>query len=338
MGIFTYIGTSFESSISSFVATTASGVIGLITPVVLTAVTLYFTITAYMIMAGRISDPLGDVMIKGAKIALIAMVGLSTGNFMNYVVGAAQGLEGDFLGAMGSSAGNIYELLDNSWTQGYENVAKIWAQVGDMDLLTEASGLIALFIAGLIASISLAVLCSVAAGTVMIAKISLVVVLGFGPLFICALMFPTTANYFSSWLNTVLTYIFTSVIAIAFLVIFLQVYMHYNDFMTADLTAENMDAEGSIQNIIYGGMCFLIVSVVSIAGMRQVPSIASSLVGGMGLQSASLASMLKPATKGTLDTAKKVGKAASSSASFVRSQMASQTRSQQVKQRYISKV
>lgn len=132
MGIFTSIGTTFESSISSFTATTASGVIGMITPVVLIAVTLYFTITGYMIMAGRISEPLGDVMIKGAKIALIAMVGLSTGTFMTYVAGAAHGLEGDFLNAMGSPAVSVYQLLDDSWEQGYTNIAKTFAQAGDL--------------------------------------------------------------------------------------------------------------------------------------------------------------------------------------------------------------
>ena len=55
MGIFTEIGNDFESAIGSFVSGTASNVIDLIAPWVLISVTIYFLITGYMVMAGRIS-------------------------------------------------------------------------------------------------------------------------------------------------------------------------------------------------------------------------------------------------------------------------------------------
>lgn len=306
MSLFTTIGTTFESSISSFTATTASGVIGMITPLILIGVTLYFTITGYMIMAGRISEPLGDVMIKGAKISLIAMVGLSTGTFMTYVAGAAHGLEGDFLNAMGSSATNVYQLLDNSWEQGYANVAQIFAEASDKSFLTEASAMIALFFAGIIGVLALAALSGIGAGIVMVAKMSLVVVLGFGPLFICALMFPATANWFNSWLSAVLKYVFTSAFVSAFLIIFINLFLHYNNYMSQDLSAINMDAEGSIQTIIYGCVSFLIVALISIYGMREVPGIAAALAGGVASGATSITSMMSNSVRSITSPAKSV--------------------------------
>ena len=301
MGVFTSIGTTFESSISSMTASTASGVIGLITPVVLTAVTLYFTITGYMIMAGRISEPLGDVMIKGAKIALIAMVGLSTGNFMTYVVGAAHGLEGDFLGAMGSSAGNIYQLMDNSWEKGYVAVSSAFTEAGDLNFLTEAAKMIVLLLAGLVGLAGLVALCAIGAGIVMLAKMALVVVLGFGPLFVCALMFPTTVQWFSHWLSSVLNYVFTSVIVGAFLLIFINIFVAQVDFLSTDFA--NSDAEGFASTVLLDCVQLFLIAIVSAYSMMQVPAVAAALAGGVSIGAQSITSMVKGAVTNTTSVA-----------------------------------
>lgn len=297
MGVFSSIGTTFESSISSFTATTASGVIGLITPVVLTAVTLYFTITGYMIMAGRISEPLGDVMIKGAKIALIAMVGLSTGNFMTYVVGAAHGLEGDFLSAMGSPSGNIYQLMDDSWEKGYMAVSTAFTEAGDLNFLTEASKMLVLLLAGLLGLAGLVALCAVGAGIIMLAKMALVVVLGFGPLFVCALMFPATVQWFSGWLSSVLNYIFTSVIVGAFLIIFINIFVTQVDFLSTDFA--NTDAEGFASTVLLDCVQLFLIAVISAYSMMQVPPVAAALAGGVSIGAQSLTSMVKGAVNNT---------------------------------------
>ena len=350
MGIFSSIGTTFESSISSFTATTASGVIGMITPLVLIAVTLYFTITGYMIMAGRISEPLSDVMIKGAKIALIAMIGLSTSTFMTYVAGAAQGLEGDFLNAMGSPAVSVYQLLDNSWEQGYTNVSQLFEEASDKNFLTEAPAIIALFFSGIAGILALVALCSIGAGIVMVAKMSLVVVLGFGPLFICALMFPATANWFNSWLSAVLKYVFTSAFVSAFLIIFINLFLHYNNYMTQDLTPANMDADGSIQNIIYGCVSFLIVAVIAVYGMKEVPGIAAALAGGVASGATSLTSMMSNSVRSVSSPAKSAAGATTTAAKMTygaaniasrgalgRAGQATSTRLQNISDRYMKR-
>ncbi len=309
MGVFTTIGTTFESAISGFTATTASGVIGMIAPVVLIGVTLYFTITGYMIMAGRISEPLADVMIKGAKIALIAMVGLSTGDFMTYVVGAATGLEKDFLSAMGSGSNNIYQLMDDAWTKGIDIVGIAFEQAGDKNFLTEAGAIIVLTLSGAIGIIGLVAICTIGAGIVMMAKMALVVVLGFGPLFVCALMFPTTANWFYGWLSAVLNYIFTTVVTSAILLIFINIFSNYVSQFA--LVFDNMDVEGAGQMVLLYCVVLLLVSLISAFVTYQAPSIAAAMAGGVAMGATSLMTM---ASKSSSNVIQPAGKAAASTA------------------------
>ena len=301
MGVFQTIGTTFESAISGFTATTASGVIGLIAPMILVGVTLYFTITGYMIMAGRISEPLADVMIKGAKIALIAMVGLSTGDFMTYVAGAATGMEREFLSAMGSSSGNIYQLMDDSWTKGYDAVSLAFEQAGDKSFMTEAGAIIVLTLAGVIGIIGLIAICAIGAGIVMMAKMALVVVLGFGPLFVCALMFPATANWFNGWVSAVLNYVFTSVIVGVFLIIFINIFTGYVEGLSN--TFSDTSAEGFGQTVLLYCVVLLLVAVVSAYATMQVPAIAAAMAGGVSVGATSLTTMMRQSYATTQNTA-----------------------------------
>lgn len=309
MGVFSIIGNTFESSISSFVSSTSSGVISTIAPWVLTGVTLYFLITGYMVMAGRISDSLSDILIKGSKIALVAMVGLSTGDFMNYVAGGATGLERDLLSAIGAH-GNIYEVMDSSWEKGWAAVNMAFEKAGELNGLTEFSAIIMLMIAGAIGCVGLIAICSVGAAIVLMSKMALVVALGFGPLFICALMFPATAGFFDSWLRTVLNYIFTSVIIACFLVIFINIFATFINSMS--IAMADSDSEGFVSGVLFHCVVILLVAVISTFACMQVPSIASSLVGGVALSAVSLTGMVGRSTTSVKSAISGTGQAASS--------------------------
>ena len=290
--MFSKIGNTFEAAIGSFVSGTAANIIGLIAPWVLTGVTIYFLITGYMIMAGRISEPLSDIMIKGAKIALIAIVGLNSGLFMSYVADAMAGLEKDLLGAVGGQgATSIYSILDNAYDKGWDALAQAFQMAGELSFMSEAGAILMLFLTGIIGIVGLVTITCIGAGIVMLAKMALVVVLGLGPLFICCLMFPATAGWFDSWLKTCLNYIFTTVIAAAFIIIFMKVYMQVINGLT-DLFASGTDAEGLANGALAYSVLILIVAIVASYITFQVPTIASNLVGGLGVSAHSLTSML----------------------------------------------
>lgn len=289
MGIFTEMGNGFEASISSLVQSSASGVIGMVTPLLLIGVTLYFTITGYMIMAGRISEPLSDVMIKGAKIALVAMVGLSTGSFMSYVVNGAHELEASLLSAIGAN-GSVYQVLDKSWETSSIAISTFFEMAGDLNFMTNFSEIVILFLAGVLGLIGLVAMCFIAAGIIMTAKIALVVVLGLGPLFVCALMFPVTAGWFDSWLRTVLNYVLTTVIVATFLLIFIDIYLGFMTGMSEFMTA-NANKKGVVTEVLFHSVITLLIALVSCFAMLQAPTISAGLAGGVAISAISLTSM-----------------------------------------------
>lgn len=299
MGIFTEIGNDFESAIGSFVSGTASNVIDLIAPWVLISVTIYFLITGYMVMAGRISEPLSDVLIKGSKIALISMAALSAGGFMSYAAGSITGLEKDLLGAVGGKdTTSIYALLDNSYEKGWDATAQAFKKASDLSFMTAAGEIFMLIIIGLIGIAGLVVMTSIAGGIILLSKMAIVVALGLGPLFVCCLMFPATAGWFDSWLKTCLTYVLTAVIVAAFLVIFINVYLGVVDGLTT-LFATGGDSEGATSGALAYSVKILLVTVVSSFAMIQAPNIAASLAGGVSVASMSLTGMLKQASQAT---------------------------------------
>ena len=206
--LFTKMGTTFETAIGSFVSGTASNVIDMIAPWILISVTIYFLVTGYMVMAGRISEPLSDILIKGGKIALIAMIGLNSAQFMNYAVGSITDLEAKLLGAVGGQGtASIYGLLDNSYAKGWDAIAQAFEQASNLSFMTEAASILVLILSGFIGILGLVAVTCVGGFIVILSKMALIVVLGLGPFFICCLMFPATAGWFDSWLKTCLNYV-----------------------------------------------------------------------------------------------------------------------------------
>lgn len=288
MGVFTTIGNTFETAISGFAETTSAGMIGLIFPLVTIAVTLYFTITGYLFMAGRTQDSLPDLMIKGTKIWLVAMVGLNTGNFVRYAI-AIQGLEADFIGAMGGS-GTSFAVLDRLWEKSLDSISQLLTFTGRLNITSIGAIFLALIIILIIAA-CFAFLCSLACGILLLAKCALVIVLGFGPLFVCALMFPITRSWFDGWLRSALTYIFTITIATAVILIFIHVLDNQVTKLNNTLSGLASTTNGALDDCFVATIIICITSLVSGYILRAVPQIAASLVGGVAIGAVSLAQM-----------------------------------------------
>lgn len=289
MGIFTTIGNTFETAISGFAETTSAGMIGLIFPLVTIAVTLYITITGYLFMAGRTQDSLPDLMIKGTKIWLVAMVGLNTGNFVQYAIDGIKGLETDFIGAMGGS-GTSFATLDDMWTKSLDSISQLLTFAGRLNITSIGAIFLALIIILIIAA-SLAFLCSLACGILLLAKCALVIVLGFGPLFVCALMFPVTRSWFDGWIRSALTYIFTITIATAVILIFIRVLDGQVAKLNNTLAGLASTTNGVLDNCFVAAIIICITSLVSGFILRAVPQIAAGLVGGVAIGAVSLAHM-----------------------------------------------
>lgn len=283
MGIYQEIGEKFENATQILVSQSISSIITEITPVVSTGVIIYLLITGFMIIAGRISEPIGDIIIKGIKIIIIATVALNTGKIMSVVVGGINGLEKMFSNAIaGDSGKTVYQILDDNFDTGMLASAQIIEAMLNIDF--DIGAALALFITLLIVLASTILITILAGALYIMTKVSLAVVLGLSPFFIASLFFPVTARWFDSWLSQAINYALTGAI-----IVFLST-LAFSSF--SNLTTEVITQVQSDVSFPATEMGQLIIhSIVCFFAMKQAPSIASGLAGGIGISGVSLLSM-----------------------------------------------
>jgi type IV secretion system protein VirB6 len=207
--LFQWIGGSVDAMLNTFVTQTASNVIFGFQMLVLTGVTLYITLTGYAISTGAVESPFWTFFKQCLKIGIIAAFVMTADGYTSTVVSAMQGLESgiaDIMSSPSATSTNIYQVLDKSVNSGldvaYDMMGKAakreFYEIGQMfwDLINALMMAIAVFLIHL-----------PAAATIIMAKLGLGILLGIGPLFIAALMFPITAPWFDKWFQQAMAFI-----------------------------------------------------------------------------------------------------------------------------------
>ncbi len=291
MAAFETMGTTLENSIANYSQSISSALISSLSPVLLTACTLYFTLKGWMFLTGRAHGAVADTVISAFKISLVAMVGLNTGNFVSMGIGFIDGAESILLSALPGSASSAWDAIDNLWAQIAEAGTSFIGAFNNISSFTEGVGytfLMALLM--LLFLIAAAFLTLASLGVIIVSKITLVIVLGFGPLFICMLMFPLTRTWFDGWLKFCLTLVFTIVMMTALLSLVSEVFGDRLTQLNEHLS--NGMSSGNAGELIVGTFTFCIVCVALATLVKSVPGMASAVTGGVGLSAIGLGAML----------------------------------------------
>ncbi len=292
MGAFESVGNMLEQGISGYSEQISAALIANISPVIFTGVSLYFLLKGWMFLTGRAEGAVADTVISAFKIALISMVGLNTGNFVSWAIGFINGAEELLSSSLPHGAAtNTWRALDNMWQtigQGVEAYFKILASLSWRDfgyaLLLDLM-IIIFFIAGVFLTLA-------ALGVLIVTKLSLVVIVGFGPLFICLLMFPVTKSWFDGWLRSCMNFIFTMVMMAAVISLVTDVFADRMDVISKLVNDEVDVAEGGFANLMIGSFTFLIVCIGLATLVKAIPGMASGIAGGVGMGSVGLGRMV----------------------------------------------
>ena len=86
MGIATSLETGVDTLLNNYVTTKSAAVSAAIAPVALTGVTVYVILMGFAIMRGEAHDSLHTFLWRSFKIAFVAGVALSAGEFQNSVL------------------------------------------------------------------------------------------------------------------------------------------------------------------------------------------------------------------------------------------------------------
>lgn len=221
-------------------------------------ITIYVMFYGYMVLAGKIQEPLPDFVWNLARFSIVIGVLSNMGTYTTYVNEAVHGLRGFLVGDEFSS--NAYSGID----------AKIGAVVNlYAESLENAHG-ISGHLFWIVQCVFMAPLClgvvSYAVGIV-VSEITLIALLAVFPLFLFCYLWGWFKNMFSMWLQ--------AVIGTALFVLFLSVFSKVG-FAIAKYTnnwvANHDGAEAFLSCIMY-----LIAGVVTIYGVKLAGQISMAL-------------------------------------------------------------
>ncbi|HET9239203.1 MAG TPA: type IV secretion system protein [Oligoflexus sp.] len=284
--VFQFIGETVKNATDAFVQPAATNLIFALQMLVLTGVTLYITITGYMIMTGAIESAFWTFAKQCLKIIIIAAFALTIDGYLGGVVDAINGLENGLSQALNSTnqPASIYQVLDQSLGKGLDIVAQCFQKSDDAGVSFGSA--IGWAIAGLIVATGTILMALLGGAVVIVAKFSLAVMFGLGPLFIVSLMFPATARFFDSWFSQVMNYIVTIVI-MGFIMTFAT--------KSFDVFVASADLSGTdILNPMFVSMQIGTLTGVLCWIILQATSMASGLAGGISMAAMGIRHMLAP--------------------------------------------
>ena len=287
MAAFAAFGSGIESQIAGIAESTSTSLISSIYPIIVIALTIYFIARAWSIMLGS-RDSLGGLILTCVKIGFIAWIGLSSGRFIAYAIGGVSGLENLLLSALPNAPASSWAAIDGLWESTAKGVAALWELIGTFGVTRFGEEML-LAVSVITMTILGVLLTSAALGVILTAKVSLVLILGFGPIFVCSLMFKATSGFFHSWLHAVLSTVMTLVLAGAVILLFTGVFSDRIDRIS-ELASASGDSDTFGVWIQLG--ITLVVTLTASSIVRLTPSLAAGIVGGHSMQAAGLGQMV----------------------------------------------
>lgn len=256
-----------------------------ITPVMVLGLTISIMWQGYKIVRGTGGqDHLLDVFFGSLRAFLIFSLCLVGGTYASNIMAMAHELRQGLTTLFSGTEANIYAQLDKALfnaSEAYKNIldyglGHLTIGVGGSDFTGLPAIIGGAFTVGFIILYTI-----VAAINMIIIDFSLAIMFALGPLFIACLSFQGTAQFFNTWLSSILKYIFTAVAITAIVGLGMQVVSNYADALLT-MPPETIDYIGTTLAAVVSSMILIVLTMKGAA-------IGADLSGGMALQIASLA-------------------------------------------------
>ncbi|QOU76439.1 TrbL/VirB6 plasmid conjugal transfer protein (plasmid) [Janthinobacterium sp. HH102] len=245
-GIFTDLMRNIDTGIAQSFSSASQGMTNYILPVGWIMLAISILVWSLMVIEGRIQTPMNDWILKGLSALLILS---AAGQFYSSWISAPLFALPDALASAVSgatSATSALDALSDSLNklimgigQGALEALQSW-NFGGALMLTLSLLLVAA--AGCLLEISCLF-------NMIYAKIGLSIVLGIGPFFVLCLLWPHTKSYFNAWLNTVLYFVFLTVLTTMIMVLFINIANHFMSKLMGAIAAQNGFLEVTLANI-----------------------------------------------------------------------------------------
>lgn len=267
--MFTQLFGAIDTATATYVTDISSKAVAVITPFVSVGLTIAFIVYGLLIMRGAIDMPVSGFLSRCLRVSIITSIALTTGLYQPEIANIIKELPNDLLSALIKNPLNndqLANLLDRTAQNGFDSAVRIFEESAFFDTDGLLYGLF-----GIIILLATSFLVAIGGAFILLAKIALVLLVGLGPLFIIALLWQPTYQFFERWVAQILSYtIFIVLLATVF-----SFMMHIFANYTNDIRLNRY------QNIGYtiGGV--LILSILFIVLLLKISTIASSLAKGI---------------------------------------------------------
>jgi type IV secretion system protein VirB6 len=275
LDIFSWLFSEFDTVLDSYISSTASEIAAAITPVAWIMFGIYVVAWGISMIRGLIEEPVTDGLMRLVKIAVVLGIALNVGRYQEFAVDffmdtpAALANVMAFGGGAASGDQSTYGMIDTLLNKTIDAAGAAWDQ---MSVLSPGQSMALGFTAILI--LIFGGFFTVAAGIMIImAKVSMVLLLALGPLFILLLMFQATQRFFESWLGQVVNAMLTLVLLLAVCTMFFGITEQAINAASGVMENDPLQAT-AIVGVACAACTFLLF---------QVPPLASALGGGIAL-------------------------------------------------------
>jgi type IV secretion system protein VirB6 len=275
--MFTWVGNQLSAVLNTYVLNVVTTLIAAITPIALSAMTIWILAYGWAVLRNEVSDPLPSFTWKVFKIGLVLAIALQGGFYISTIADTANdlavGVATTFLPA-GVNPGTVttpYTLLDNFNDEASAQVADIMknASMFRLDLV----------LAAVIFSIGSVVFLCIALFVVTLSKLFLTFVIAIGPIFVLCLAWRPTARFFDSWLSMVLNAVVLT--WFAFFALGLSTFLGEQIFLAIKAGGGFL---GVNFNVLGEATRYCILMILMAIICFQAPNLASALTGGAAVQ------------------------------------------------------
>ncbi len=275
--MFTWLGTKLTAILSTYVLGVVSALMAAITPIALTAMTLWVILYGWAVLRNEVSETVPSFVWKVTKIGLVLVFALQSSFYITNVSDAATslatGVATTFLpsSAPATSITSPYALLDQFNDNASKQVSDIMVDAG----ITRLD----LFLAAAIFSIgSVAFLC-IALFVVTLSTVFMTFIIAVGPIFVFCLAWKPTQRFFDSWLSMLLNAVVLT--WFAFFALGLSAFLGDQMFIAIQTSGGFL---GSTLNVLGEATRYCVLMIVMAIICFQAPSLASALTGGAAVQ------------------------------------------------------
>jgi len=264
MGFFATFWSWLNGQLASYIGDNTARLAAVLEPAVVTVATLYVMAWGYLQLTGRVEEPVIAGLKRIALTALVLGVGLRLWLYNSVIVDTFYTAPTQLAAAVTGSQDPV-ATIDVIWEKGGAVAGYFWSRGSFTAPLGEVVAVAVWIIIG--------TLCVYGMFLIALSQIALAVLLALGPLFIASLFFASTRRFFSAWMSQLANYGLITILTVMIAALLLHIVQSFASQTAA--RGQDIKAVDTLNLMLVAVLVFLI--------LRQVMPIASSLTGGVAL-------------------------------------------------------